>query len=177
MSKNHRLRGKALIVIGLFLVIAAGVLYYGNLSDDKSAGEASAALLHQIDSGNAEEANICGKLTINALDITLPVLSDWSEYGLTQAPCRYSGSVADGDMIIAGHNYSSHFYYLKDLVKGDMVQFIDKNDNKYIYIVKQVDILDGTSVSEMKAGDWDLTLFTCTQGGKQRVTVRCVVLE
>ena len=25
----------------------------------------------------------------------------------------------------------------------------------------------------MEAGDWDLTLFTCTYGGRKRVTVRC----
>ena len=34
-----------------------------------------------------------------------------------------------------------------------------------------------TSVQEMTDGDWDLTLFTCTVGGKSRVTVRCVLAE
>lgn len=175
MNKNHRLRGKALIVIGIFLVIAAGVLYYGNLSDDKNAGEASAALLHQIYSGNAEEANLCGKLTINALDITLPVLSDWSEYGLTQAPCRYSGSVADGDVIIAGHNYSSHFGRLNELSYGDVIEFTDNKGRIYTYSVKEIVALDGTAISDMKAGEWDMTLFTCTISGKQRTTVRCTI--
>ena len=33
---------------------------------------------------------------------------------------------------------------------------------------------DGTAVEEMEAGEWDLTLFTCTPDSRSRVTVRCV---
>ena len=32
--------------------------------------------------------------------------------------------------------------------------------------------LNPTDVAGMEAGDWDLTLFTCTVGGQSRVTVR-----
>ena len=32
-------------------------------------------------------------------------------------------------------------------------------------------------VEAMESGDWALTLFTCTIGGKTRVTVRCVPAE
>jgi sortase A len=28
-------------------------------------------------------------------------------------------------------------------------------------------------VEEMESDEWDLTLFTCTIGGKSRVTIRC----
>ena len=28
-------------------------------------------------------------------------------------------------------------------------------------------------IEEMAAGDWDLTLFTCTLGGQARLTLRC----
>jgi len=36
-----------------------------------------------------------------------------------------------------------------------------------------IDILEPYSVEEMTSGEFDLTLFTCTQGGSHRVTVRC----
>ena len=36
-----------------------------------------------------------------------------------------------------------------------------------------VDILDHTAVEDMISGEYDLTLFTCTYGGENRVTVRC----
>ena len=35
-----------------------------------------------------------------------------------------------------------------------------------------LEILQPTAVEEMTAGEFDLTLFTCTYGGKSRVTVR-----
>lgn len=173
MRIKHKARGKAFIIIGLILVILSGALYYANLSEDKKAEEASAELLQEMSSDKTEDANVCGTLTIGKLDIMLPVLAQWSEYGLTQAPCRYTGSAQTCDMIIAGHNYNSHFGRLKELSYGDTVEFTDSIGKRYIYYVKEITTLDGTAVSDMKAGEWDLTLFTCTKGGKQRVTIRC----
>ena len=37
--------------------------------------------------------------------------------------------------------------------------------------------LPETAVEEMRAGEWDLTLFTCTYDGRARVTVRCIRTE
>ena len=51
--------------------------------------------------------------------------------------------------------------------------FTDVEVNRYEYGVEEVLTLEGTAVEEMEAGDWDLTLFTCTIGGRLRVTVRC----
>ena len=47
--------------------------------------------------------------------------------------------------------------------------------NRFIYAVSGTEQLPGTAIEEMKSGDWDLTLFTCTIGGAARVTVRCVL--
>ncbi|MGN0969549.1 MAG: sortase, partial [Evtepia sp.] len=54
------------------------------------------------------------------------------------------------------------------------VLFTDADGNQFRYTVAQVETLAKTAVEEMAAGDWDLTLFTCTLGGQTRVTVRCV---
>jgi sortase A len=42
-----------------------------------------------------------------------------------------------------------------------------------IAILVAQDILDPYAVEEMTAGNYDLALFTCTYGGKSRVTVYC----
>lgn len=34
--------------------------------------------------------------------------------------------------------------------------------------------LEPTDLEGMEAGDWDMTLYTCTVGGQSRVTVRFV---
>lgn len=113
-----------------------------------------------------------GVLTIPALELELPVLSQWDYTNLRIAPCRYEGSVYNGSLILCAHNYSSHFGRLKNLREGDAVQFTDMDDNVYTYQVVGLETLNPTDVEGMESGDWDLTLFTCTVGGQSRVTVR-----
>ena len=43
--------------------------------------------------------------------------------------------------------------------------------------MKETEVLAPTDIEGMESGDWDLTMFTCTIGGKSRVTVRCDRLE
>ena len=38
-------------------------------------------------------------------------------------------------------------------------------------------MLPGTAVEDMELGIWDLTLFTCTYGGRSRIAVRCDQIE
>lgn len=118
-----------------------------------------------------------GYLDIPALDLSLPVMESWSYPNLKISPCRYEGSVYHNDMIIAAHNYQRHFGGLKTLSIGDEVRFTDGDGNVFTYQVAVLEQLQPTQVEEMSAGDWDLTMFTCTLGGQQRVTVRCDLLS
>ena len=126
---------------------------------------------------NIDGNEYIGVLDIPALGIRLPVMGDWSYPKLRTAPCRYIGSVYDDDLVICGHNYQRHFGGLKNLTAGDTVMFTDEGGNVSSYTVTEVVQLSGTALGEMKAGDWDLTLFTCTVGGQLRVTVRCMRSE
>lgn len=114
-----------------------------------------------------------GTLTIPALGLELPIVSAWSDALLDLAPCRYTGSAYLGDLIIAGHNYRGHFGSLYRLTPGDEVQFTDTAGNVFSYGVSEIQELPGTALEEMEAGDWDLTLFTCTLSSASRVTIRC----
>ena len=96
---------------------------------------------------------------------------------MKKAPCRYRGSIFTDGLIIAGRNFQRHFGNLKLLNSGDEVDFTDADGVVYKYTVKSVEKLAGTDVDAMEAGDWDLTLFTCTIGGVSRVTVRCQKAE
>ena len=124
-------------------------------------------------SGNA----YIGRLRIPRLGLELPVMSEWSYPKLKKAPCRYLGSAYTGDLIIAGHNYKKHFNGLKKLSVGDEISFSDEAGNLFRYHVSEVERLGGYEVDAMEAGAWDLTLFTCTQGGSVRLTVRCELAE
>ena len=118
-----------------------------------------------------------GCLCVPCLELELPVMSDWSYPQLRKAPCRYYGTALGGDLVLMAHNYARHFGGLSHLKAGDPVYFTDAEGNVHCYAVAAVDVLAPTAVEEMTAGEFDLTLFTCTYGGKSRVTVFCDRIE
>lgn len=115
-----------------------------------------------------------GVLTIPSLELELPVLSQWDYPALKVAPCRYSGSLYQDNLIICAHNYASHFGKLKNLRVGDTAIFTDMDENIVSFQLAAQETIQPEDLEAMEAGDWDLTLFTCTVGGQSRVTVRFV---
>lgn len=120
-----------------------------------------------------DDREYIGVLSIPDLGRELPVISSWDYPGLRVAPCRYTGSAYTDDLVIAAHNYASHFGRLRELSQGDSIRFTDTDGNVFDYVVSELEILEPYAVSQMTEGDWDLTLFTCTPGGQYRVTLRC----
>ena len=118
-----------------------------------------------------------GVLDIPALNLSLPIISQWSDTALKIAPCRYVGSAYTKDMVIAGHNYRSHFANLKNVPEGSSVYFTDMDGNCFEYEVILIETLHSTDVEEMQSGDWDLSLFTCTMSGQYRAMVRCELVS
>ena len=114
-----------------------------------------------------------GILSIPKLERQLPVQSDWSMPKLQRSPCRYSGSLTEGDLVIAAHNYKRHFSGLATLSPGDSIVFTDLEGTEWAYEVREVCTIAATDIEGMVNSGYDLSLFTCNYGGKARVTVRC----
>lgn len=201
-SRSGRAGAKLLLALGLALMLAAACLTAFNLREAQSAQSASSqvtkqlaaaieetALSSSVASGAAKSARplstdvmstiaidgreYVGFLRVPELGLELPVLAEWSYSGLRVAPCRYAGSVYAGNMVVAAHNYASHFGGLRGLSYGDEVSFVDVLGNVFTYRVASVEQLDPYAVEDMTESEYPLTLFTCTLGGANRVTVRC----
>lgn len=114
-----------------------------------------------------------GILSVPVLDLELPVLTDWSYAKLKKAPCHYYGTYYEKDFVIAAHNYKSHFGRLSELQAGDIVVFTDINNIEHYYEVVLLETLPKNATKEMITSGFDLSLYTCTPGGSNRVTVRC----
>ncbi len=114
-----------------------------------------------------------GFISMPTLGLELPIIQDWSYKKLKSAPCRYYGSIYSDDLVLMAHNYRRHFKRIRELNIGDPVIFTDVHGRSIEYKVVANDVLGRRDVPEMTAGDYDLTLFTCTYGGKSRYTVRC----
>ena len=192
-----------IIALGCVLIIGAFVLTGLNLLEDKRAGDAAQEALGALQSAISEskfdlpssedsdgetsdnemsEIEIDGQrfigiISIPGLKLELPVMADWSYPKMKLAPCRYKGSIYQNDMVIIGHNYQNFFRDLKHLNPGNSVVFTDSENNVFHYIVKETEQLGPKDVDKLLAGDWDLTLVTCTRGGQFRVTVRCTLTE
>lgn len=118
-----------------------------------------------------------GTVVMPSIEVELPIMEEWDYTRMKLSPCRYSGSVYLNNFVICAHNYQSHFGRLDNLQENDEVIITDVNGNVFRFEVADIETLAGTAVEEMKAGDWDLTLFTCTYSGTARVTVRCRAIK
>jgi len=197
-------KGTIFILIGVVLLIAAFIVTTYNIYDGKRAEKASALILPELQAeiieqgeawermDNSSDSSVLinpdrdmpvveidgeryiGILEIPAINLTLPVMGDWSYSQLRIAPCRYDGSVYQNNMVIAGHNYARHFRPIKNLPSGTEIIFTDGEDRVFKYELGWVEVMDGTDVEDMLTGDWDLTLFTCTYGGEARYAARCI---
>ena len=114
-----------------------------------------------------------GYLTIPAMDLQLPVALNLEDDVLEDMPCRYSGGLETKDLVIAAHNYTRQFGEISKLQPGQTVELTDGHGRVHGYQVEQVETLSAYEVERMTAGDWDMTLFTCTYGGRDRWAVRC----
>lgn len=204
---SKTMKGKLLTGVGLLLIAAALLLTVYNIRESDRAGAESEEMVVRLESLTADlperletekkelvpeykknpememptvEVNgqeCVGMIEIPALGLKLPVISEWSDAKLKKAPCRYSGSAYLKNMIIAGHNYRTHFSGIKRLNPGDSVVFTDADGNVFSYEVAEIETVGGYDIEKMEAGDWDLTLFTCTNKGKARAAVRCREIE
>ena len=118
-----------------------------------------------------------GILEIPAAGLKLPIMEECDEARLKTAPCRYSGSVYQDDLVISGHNYAKHFSPIRWQKIGTEVTFTDAEGTVFRYVIVDYETLQPDQVEEMTTGDWDLTLFTCNLGGDTRYAVRCERVE
>ena len=120
-----------------------------------------------------------GVLEIPALGISLPVGENWTEELLQLSPCRYSGSYYTDDLVICGHNYEKHFSPIKYIEPEELVYFVTVEGTRYSYYVVQRETVQPNEIDKMLGKEdvpWNLTLFTCNNGGESRCAVRCIRL-
>ena len=198
--------GSLLIALGVLALLGAAGLFGYNQWDNARAEKAADAVLTQLEetietpktilpgetAASSEAAadapempvtfidgyDYIGYLSIPSIGLALPVMQQWSEPGLKIAPGRYSGSLYNDDLVIAGHNYTRHFSPIKHLAAGTEVLFVDMDGAVWHYAVSASEVLQPTQIEQMttktSADSWDLTLFTCTTGGQARYALRCV---
>lgn len=194
---KRKIRGVILILLGLAMSFSAAAMFAVYEQQAEVAGDNAEILLttlrqemqentadnyidtiHEETEGEMVQTTLNGYALIGILEVPtvgleLPVLDNWSYDLLQIAPCRYSGSAEEQNLIILGHNYKRHFYPLKKLALGDEVLFSSMDGETYTFEVSGIEILQRTQLEQLTSSSHDLTLFTCTNGGYSRYVIRC----
>lgn len=177
--------GIVIIAAGAVLILSALLLFLYNRSEDAQAGQDAERLLADVEAAVTQSLDpdmpvvtidgygYVGYLEIPALELKLPVMDDWDYTRLRIAPCCQFGSSRTDDLVIAAHNYRSHFGRLKELKEGDAVVFTDMAGVVNDYSVVKVETLAPTDVDAVQNSGYDLVLYTCTPGGQTRLTAFC----
>lgn len=87
-----------------------------------------------------------GYVEVPVLGLKLPVMAEWDYDRLKIAPCRQFGSTRTDDLVIAAHNFESHFGRLKELTGGETVIFTDMDGVVSTYSVTRLETLNPNSV-------------------------------
>lgn len=198
--------GILLTTVGAVLIISALLLFFYNRYEDYSAGREAEILLEDIVSAieatdeaaapteteemTEEEMLLAalpeieidgyayvGYVSIPALELELPVMSEWDYARLKIAPCRQFGSSRTDDLVIAAHNYTKHFGKLTIVEVGTDVFFTDMDGIENHYTVQRVSTLAPEDVDAVLNSGYDLVLYTCTLGGATRVVAFCERIE
>lgn len=194
--------GIAIMAAGAVLIISALLLFVHNRQEDAQAGQEAESLLESVEAVIEAQAaqkpspspgvspspesidptmptvtidgyDYIGYIEVPILGLKLPVMSEWDYDRLRIAPCRQFGSTRTDDLVIAAHNYWNHFGRLKELKEGDAVSVTDMEGIVNDYLVARTETLYPDDVDSVQNSGYDLVLYTCTLGGRTRVTVFC----
>lgn len=197
-KRTHAL-GVMFSTIGVIMILFSSILFAYNTYIEKTAEKYSASAYEKLEEKRKNEKinkkenhqpdfiaapdmempveevdgrYYIGTIKIIPLGISLPVQSELDDIKMKFTPCRFEGSVYSGDIILGAHSFRYHFGYLYKLETGDKVEFTDVDGNRFEYKVLYNEILYPDQVNELRSGEWDMTLFTCTIGGRQRIVTR-----
>ena len=122
----------------------------------------------------ADGREYIGVIEVERFGIKLPVLSTYTDADMKTTPCVYHGARENGNLVIVGHNYDSQFGDFNLLGKDEVItaKLTMLDGTEYVYESKLIENLNPDQIDEMLAGQWDMTLFTCSYSGEKRITIR-----
>ena len=114
-----------------------------------------------------------GYVSVPELNLELPVMSEWDYNRLKIAPCRHFGSSRTDNLVIAAHNYDTHFGLLSELKSGAEICFTDMEGITNHYRLSRLETVAMDNVDAVLNSGFDLVLYTCTPDGARRIVAFC----
>lgn len=192
-SKKKSIFTRVLMAAGVLLIISAVSLLLIDQNSQKKYAESSretAALLQSLipeahggmytgeigmempvmEIGGSDFSGI---LEVPAYNVLLPVRSDWQKKEIASQPCRYSGSMYEGNLVIGGSMNQGQFDFLEWAGLNDLITVTDMTGLRASYLVYDVVHTKDVSYENLTGQGADLVLFARNTYGRDYLLVLC----
>ena len=179
-----RVLGIALIVVSL------GVLLFTMIHTEQ-AKQKNAAVVAQLQSlmpperqGNPQDyyqqempvlqldgVDYVCLLKVPSQSVALPVQSQWDTSALKSRPCKFWGSIYNGNCILGGNG--SQFDFCAKLDLGDSILLTDMEGTVFTCYVQRIDRSATAEFDRLSQGEYPLTLFVRQEYASEYIIVRC----
>jgi len=193
MNSGKKKTTLILLIVGIVLIVAAiAVVVFSELSAGKAESDCKAlvAKLRELMPENyagqpddrvnlsmpmveVDGKNYVGIVQLPKYDRELPVSAQWDANAVTATPCRYTGSIYDGTLIIGGSDNDGQFDFMKLITMGDEISVTDMTGGKYRYTVTWVENSKDVSTQALSGGDDALVIFARNTYSLDNTIVRC----
>ena len=148
------------------------------LSTENTEGQAEKNESSKMRTITIGKHSYIGKLSIPEINVEVPVMEECSSENLKISPCVDMGTIADENLVIAGHRYGEIFGSLSKLQAGDKIYLTTVENKTYTYMVKTgVEIMPRKKDLYYGYQEWDLAIYTCTLGGTRRHVIYAELME
>ena len=114
-----------------------------------------------------------GLLHFPDLQRTLPIQGSWEKEAVFSNPCRFWGSVYNGNLVIGGGDQLGQFDFFHQLQPGSQVVVTDMTGTEFSFRVRQIDRATQAGADFLIREDTALTLFVRQRYSLEYLVVRC----
>ena len=192
MNKNRKAT-KVIFTLGILLVALSVVIAVVAAVNQKTAIANNArilarmeTLLPEVRSGVYDDrvdmnmpileidgVDFCAIIEVPARGVKLPVCADNNGGWLSRFPCKSSGSIYDGTLVISGSDRDGQFDFSKTISIGDSVFVTDMTGARYAYTVTWAEFIKDISGEYLTSLEADLILVVRNTYSLDYTVVKC----
>lgn len=193
MKKKRIKLSSALIMIGALMVLSSIAFVIITASLEKTARESARStadkmlsLMPEIKNAQTDDrvdasmasmniggTDFCAVIEVPRFGALLPVHNTWDKVIVRKYPCRFTGSVYDGTLVIGGADSRGQFDFIHSMTEGDAVLITDTEGLCYSYTVSAIELTDDASSETLTQKGADLVLFAQNTYGSGYTLVLC----
>ena len=137
-------------------------------------------ILNTMVDAHGNKYKIAGKIRIDKINITYPIINETTLPYLKVAPTKLCGPGVNeiGNLCIVAHNYKNQQFFsrISELEKDDKVYLTSNDGTELTYLVYdkfEIQEDDMSCTNPYTDEKIEVTLITCTKNKKNRIVIKC----